>query len=49
MERIYTYDNKTDINRCLNCEKEECNNCLGNFFSANETWGMLDNREDETE
>ena len=49
MERIYTYDNKADINRCLHCEKERCNNCLGNFFSANETWETLDNSEDKSE
>jgi len=35
-ERFYTYDNAEDIARCLNCDKKECTNCLGNFFSAGE-------------
>lgn len=43
--RFYTYDNAADIKRCLECTKAECNNCLGNFFSANETAEDLD--EDE--
>lgn len=25
---FYTYDSKEDILKCLNCTKEECNNCL---------------------
>lgn len=36
MEKFYTYDNAADIQRCLNCAKPECNNCLGNFFSAHD-------------
>lgn len=36
MERFYTYDSREDIQRCLHCEKAECTNCLGNFYSANE-------------
>lgn len=33
---FYTYDNREDIARCLNCPKADCTNCLGNFYSANE-------------
>jgi len=36
MANFYTYDCAADIAKCLNCEKAECNNCLGNFFSAGE-------------
>lgn len=43
--KFYTYDNKEDITRCLNCTKEECNNCYGNFFSA----GLEEYDEDESE
>jgi hypothetical protein len=25
---FYTYDSKEDIEKCLNCTKTECNNCL---------------------
>lgn len=25
---FYTYDSKEDIEKCLHCKKEECNNCL---------------------
>jgi hypothetical protein len=25
---FYTYDSKEDIEKCLNCKKSECNNCL---------------------
>lgn len=38
MADFYTYDNAEDIAKCLNCDKVECNNCLGNFYSANETF-----------
>lgn len=38
MEKFYTYDNAADIAKCLNCDKAACNNCLGNFFSANENF-----------
>lgn len=45
--RFYTYDNKEDINRCLNCTKEECTNCYGNFFSAGiEDWDEDDESEE---
>ena len=27
-EVFYTYDSKEDIEKCLHCEKEECDNCL---------------------
>lgn len=27
-EEFYLYDSKEDILKCLNCTKEECNNCL---------------------
>lgn len=43
--RFYTYDNKEDINKCLQCKKKECTNCLGNFFSA----GMTDNYDEKEE
>lgn len=43
--KFYTYDNKEDIDKCLNCKKKECTNCLGNFFSA----GYEDLDEDEDE
>lgn len=43
--RFYTYDNKEDINNCLNCTKEECTNCYDNFFSA----GITDEYDEEEE
>lgn len=42
--RFYTYDDQEDIQKCLNCTKEECTNCLGNFFSAG-----LENYDEEEE
>ena len=34
MAKFYTYDSAADIARCLSCDKKECTNCLGNFYSA---------------
>ena len=45
MEKFYTYDNKTDIEKCLTCSRAECINCLGNFYSANDT----DEHDNDTE
>lgn len=44
--RFYTYDSKEDINKCLNCTKKECTNCLGNIFSAGEDKEEEEERED---
>lgn len=45
--KFYTYDNAADIAKCLNCTKKKCNNCLGNFFSANEKEADFDEEESE--
>lgn len=34
MAKFYTYDSREDIQKCLNCTKKECNNCLGHYYSA---------------
>ena len=41
---FYTYDNAADIAKCLNCDKADCNNCLGNFYFANEN--IFDEKDD---
>ena len=28
LENDFLYDSKEDIEKCLNCKKSECNNCL---------------------
>lgn len=30
--RFYTYDSPEAIQKCLNCPKPECTNCLGYIF-----------------
>ena len=42
MSKFYTYDSREDIEKCLNCTRKECTNCLGNFFSANEDSAQFD-------
>lgn len=37
MAKFYTYDSMEDIQKCLNCTKKECTNCLGQFYSAKDT------------
>ena len=32
MARFYTYDSPEAIQKCLNCEKPDCTNCLGYIF-----------------
>ena len=27
-DKYHFYDSKEDINQCLECKKEQCNNCL---------------------